>query len=454
MSRRPTATTLAALLALATVPGIAAGHAVSGDRFEAPVPLSLLLVGAGVTVALTALLVAARRESGPAESAEPRRLATLPADVVDAGRAAASAVFLVAFAAALYAGLSGEQTAVGNFATVFAWPLWLRGLALVALLVGSPWPTLSPWRTIYRLLSRLEGRPLGSREYPAWLAAWPAFVGFLLVFGVVENATVVPRSPRDTAVVLAVYALVMVCGAVTFGPTWLRRADPLAVFYRLLGRVAPLRLARTDGGYALTVSTPWAGCRPALEDFSLAAFVVAVVWTLTFDGLAETRAVTSLVAEVGPALGGRMGVLVALYAAGLFAAVGVLLVAAALGERLGGGRQPTAGFVAVAPTVLPIAAAYEVAHNYPLVFRNLGRLPAVAVDGPALTFLGWLSVPGFWWSQVVLLVVGHVVAVVAADAVARRRYGSRALRGHAPLVGVMVLYTMASLWVVSRPIVG
>ena len=63
--------------------------------------------------------------------------------------------------------------------------------------------------------------------------------------------------------------------------------------------------------------------------------------------------------------------------------------------------------------------------------------------------------PVFWGVQVLLVIAGHVVAVVAAHEVAIRRYGSLAgaRRGHAPLVAVMVGYTVLSLWIISRPVV-
>ncbi|MFB6244275.1 MAG: hypothetical protein ABEH80_09255, partial [Halobaculum sp.] len=114
---------------------------------------------------------------------------------------------------------------------------------------------------------------------------------------------------------------------------------------------------------------------------------------------------------------------------------------------------------AFAPTVLPIAAAYEVAHNYTYVVGSLGRLVGIALEPvasvPPLDPLGWLSIPAFWASQVALIVGGHVVAVVAAHRVAVDRFPSlsAARRGHLPLVVLMVGYTVLSLWIVSQPVV-
>ncbi|MFC6732932.1 hypothetical protein [Haladaptatus sp. GCM10025893] len=54
-----------------------------------------------------------------------------------------------------------------------------------------------------------------------------------------------------------------------------------------------------------------------------------------------------------------------------------------------------------------------------------------------------------------LIIVGHVVAVVAAHGVAIRRYATPSLarRSHVPLVALMVGYTVLSLWIISRPVV-
>ena len=101
------------------------------------------------------------------------------------------------------------------------------------------------------------------------------------------------------------------------------------------------------------------------------------------------------------------------------------------------------------------------AHNYPYVIRNLGQLVVISIqwispDVESVSLLGWLSLPVFWGSQVILIVVGHVIAVVAAHYVAVRRYDSPAAarRGHLPLVVLMVGYTVLSLWIISQPVVS
>jgi hypothetical protein len=356
--------------------------------------------------------------------------------------------------------------------------VWFRGLALVAVVIGSPWPVVSPWRLLYRGLCRLEGEEIALLAYPTRLGAWPALAGFLLVIGVIENLTVIPRSPRLTAVVIATYGLVTVGGAILFGPTWFDRADPLGVLYRLFGRVAPVEATRTDaGGVRIAVRPPWRGCRRPVAGPAEVAVVVAAVYTVSFDGVSDTERYQTVLFGVREAVGTGPATSVPLYLVGLAGFLGAFVATVKLGDRLGSGngrprevaadggagRDTPGGALAFAPTVLPIAAAYDVAHNYPYVLRSFGRLVELSVTGTGIAApvgsldpLAWLSLPAFWGSQVLLVVVGHVVAVVAAHRVARSRYPSTAAarRGHFPLVVVMIGYTVLSLWIVSQPVVG
>jgi hypothetical protein len=155
-------------------------------------------------------------------------------------------------------------------------------------------------------------------------------------------------------------------------------------------------------------------------------------------------------AALGDALGPDLATGVAVYLAGLVGFLAAYAAITALAGRIGGFERPARAFAA---TVLPIAAAYELAHNYGYVLTTIGRLPH-AVGGWGFDPLFWLSTEAFWWSQVALIVAGHVVAVLAADAAARERAPDlrSARTGHAPLVVLMVGYTVLSLWIISRPI--
>lgn len=230
---------LVALAGLALLPGVASAHGVATDEFRAPIPLDLLLAGAAWTVGITAVWLFAHGSvlEGPGR----RELGSVPPRAAAASRVVARGAFLLVFVAVLAAGLFGRQVQAENPATLFVWPVWFKGIALLAVVAGSPWRVLAPWRTIYDALARLEGSEIALLDdYSERLGAWPAFLAFVVVIGVVENLTVIPNSPRRTAILIAAGSLLLIVGGLCFGPAWFRQADPFDVLYRLLGRVAPV----------------------------------------------------------------------------------------------------------------------------------------------------------------------------------------------------------------------
>jgi hypothetical protein len=485
---RPVAgSTVVAVTVAALASGVVRAHDVTGSRFDAPVPLSLLFVGAAATVAVTAGWVAATDRSSTVRVG-PWPLATIGSREVSVVRIAIAGLFGAGVLVAVADGIVGRQVAAENLATVFTWPVWFRGLALVAVVVGSPWPLVSPWRTVYRGLCRLEGGTVSVFEYPERLGAWPALIGFLVLIGVIENLTVIPRSPRLTTVVVAAYGMVMIGGAALFGPRWFDRADPLGVLYRLFGRVAPITVRRADnGGRTVLLCPPWQDCRRPVSGVAIVTFVVAAVYTVSFDGFTDTALYQTLLFGVRDGLGTGPPTSVPLYLVGLAAFVAAFVAASRTSDAFAtsppdleevtadGGATPDATTpqlsvgdhrwrppsLAFAPTLLPVAAAYDVAHNYPYVIRSTGRLADLLIGGVGeavgtLDPLWWLPLPVFWASQVLLIVLGHVLAVVAAHRVALDRYASvrAARRGHLPIAVLMIGYTVVSLWIVSQPIVS
>jgi hypothetical protein len=447
-------------VSLVALAGVASAHQIRSSRFAAPIPLRFLFTGAGVTVAATAAWLG--RTGDTSSTARTWRApSVIPGPLAAGLRYGARAVFFIGFLVAIARGLFGPQVAAENFATVFAWAVWVKGVGLLSILIGSPWRVLSPWRTLYDGLTRLEGHDIALLDgYPSWLGHWPALCGFVVGIGIFENLTVIPRSPAATAVVIAGYAAAMVLGAVAFGEEWFQRADALSVLYGLFGRVAPIRFVEVDGGYRVTFHPPWTGCTQSVEGLGLVGFVVATVYTVSFDGFTNTPEYQTVLFGLRDALGTGPATSVLVYVLGLCGFVAAFVGVSAVMARVAGeGRRWRDTALAFAPTVLPIAAAYEVAHNYPFVIERLGRLVALAWSlalSPVepVTLLGWLSLPAFWVSQVLLIVAGHIIAVVAAHAVVVERYGTLARRAHLPLVALMVGYTVLSLWIISRPVVS
>jgi hypothetical protein len=163
---RPATLASTALAFLLAGTGLVAAHPGIGTKFDAPLPLPLLFAGAGLTVAATAgYLAVGEREVRTGE----RALGRLGPGTGRALRTLGAGGFLVLFVTALADGAFGRQVQLENLATVFVWPLWLKGVALVSVLAGSPWRVLSPWRATP---SRCASTPRGSaRGRPCWVCS-------------------------------------------------------------------------------------------------------------------------------------------------------------------------------------------------------------------------------------------------------------------------------------------
>jgi hypothetical protein len=191
-------------------------------------------------------------------------------------------------------------------------------------------------------------------------------------------------------------------------------------------------------------------------------FVILVLAGVAFDGLMETplwnelRRATSMPQTLG---------LVLLPLVFLAAYLGFVK----LSQLFGGGKgQLRLASLAAAYvySLVPIAIAYQVAHYYTLLLVQ-GQEIVRHISDPfgwgwnLFGTAGYEVNPGLvgaafvWYSQVALIVVGHVVAVYVAHLVALRMFGDRrkALRSQLPMLALMVLYTISSLWILSQPII-
>lgn len=417
-----------------------AAHDPPDSRFQSPIPLELLFLGAVAAVGATAVVLAL----GDASSRN-RRLPSSKIPLL-VGRMVATAS-RIAFAGTVtwvvFVGLFGDSTVI---TTPFVWVLWLKGIGLVAALLGNPWRRLSPWRAVYDL-----GEPTPRRDYPKWLGRWPAVAGFLLVAGIAENLTGLPADPQETALLVVGYALVMLVGATIFGREWFENADFFEVLYSLFGRVAPVTIDRTSGAYRVQLRPPWAGCTRPVADLATVTFVVATVYIVSFDGFMGTIKYDYLLGSVYALADSGSLTEPLTYVLGFLVFIAGYGLVVGLSERLGGSRFQ-GGLLALAPTLLPIAVGYEIAHTYPLLVREIVTVTAAVPGICPFEPLAWLSVPAFWGSQVLLIIVGHVVAVVAVNRVTARRYQLPA-RGHIPFTALMAGYTVLSLWVISLPVV-
>ena len=430
-----------------TARGVAA-HAgsLSGALEPAPVPLWLVVVTGGGVVGVSFLFTTLMTDHDTIRSLNAARL-RLPTPAGSAlasvGRLLGLAVLLVVLSLAFF----GPPDPLGNLAVLVVWVGWWAGYTMFTYLAVDVWDVLNPWRTLAGLV------PLDARSLPDRVGAWPSVVGLLLLVWV-EVVTPVAENPRILGSIVLAYSVVTVLGGAAYGDAWFERVDPVARVFRLYGLLAPIQ--RTDDGLSLSVPGTAVARDPDIVSGDDAAFVLALLWVTSYDGLVSTATWNELVAPI-VALGVPA---LLLYLLVVFVGFGAVVGAYRLAARLARRTAPTyvsADYVArwFAPSLLPIAAGYHLAHFLGYFLGLAPSLVVVAADplSPPAT-VPTLAVPGWFGTlQLTFVVVGHILAVWIAHGRAFELFTGRLqpIRSQYPFVVVMVAYTVSSLWIVTQP---
>jgi hypothetical protein len=368
--------------------------------------------------------------------------------------AAAAGVGLSGLGLVVAAGLFGDPSARSNVAPVAVWVVAWLVLPFAAALLGNFWSVVSPWRTIGRL-ARLDGRP-----GPGFLGIWPA-AGLFVAITWME--LVYPRSgdPGALGAAAVVYAALILGLALRVGiDRAVASSDAFGVYHRLLSSIAPFG-RRPDGRVG---RRGWLRALPVLPEWpGLAAFVVAMIGTVTYDGLSGTLWWDELSFDlVGTA---RNSIWFQSFA---LVTVVCLIGAAYLGaswwaSRIAGagGPRPLAVARSFAHTLVPIALAYAFAHYFTLVaFEGQLLIPALSDPlGLGWNLFGtidyqpnytWIPPVVVWYIQLAAIVGGHLTGVLLAHDRALARFaGPRAVRTQYAMLALMVALTTLGLTVLA-----
>ncbi len=484
-----------AIAALWLMPAGAARAHAFGERYDLPIPLSLFLAGAGATVLLTFVLMVMLLRAPPG-GGRPRVLHLSGGQRLGAlARCLGSllrVLSVLGFLFLLYAGFFGTQNTFKNIVPTLLWVgLWV-GMAYLAALLSNPWRLINPFGVLFdwadQAARRLFRRPRLSLElpYPGRLGAWPAAAG-LLILAWLELVSEGAEQPSALALGMILYGLYCFAGMAVFGRNvWLEHADVFTVAFGVLGRFAPLgprdpeRPTGSGGGWVLRI--PGSGLLSARAvPFSMLVFVLLMLSNVTFDGLLETPLWNALLEFVSTSTALRpmllelqsygVNLLGFVTTVGLVAFFGLflslyLLFAALMSRAAGGefGTIETARWFVL--TLVPIAIAYHLAH-YASFFALAGQLLIPLASDPlgrgwdlfgtahVHVDVGVISARFVWYTALVTIVVGHVIAVILAHIQAKRLLVSNrsVLMSQIPMLVLMVAYTMSSLWILSQPVV-
>ncbi|MHB1086570.1 MAG: hypothetical protein ACYCZ0_02370 [Minisyncoccota bacterium] len=461
---------LGSLLAI-SVPALALAHGF-GQRIDLPVPLYLYLFGGGAIVALSFIFLGlSSGRLSEALHAYPRfdlmrlrwfralssRVLLLPLKVV----------FVVILLSAIASGLWGNQNPAFNMLPTAVWIFFAIGVTFASALLGNIWSVVNPFKALYEwtgILLREAGFTRKQNVLPAALGVWPAVVLFF-AFRWIENVSLMSSDPRPLAMFVGIYALITFGGMAMFGKEeWLRRGDPFSVFFAFLSRFS-VTDAR-DG--TIYLRPPAVGLIHLKASFSEMVFILLMLSSVAADGMLTTPAFQNIFSSlIGYGLPwffvGTAG-LAFLFAAFLAVYYGFSFLTKVISRDASSTMEFARRFI---HSLLPIAVAYEIAH-YVSILVIEGQRALYLISDPFGR--GWnifgtadyeisytiLNLKILWNVQVALIVVGHVIAVVIAHAVAERFFKDRqkAFLSQYPMLALMIFYSCLSLWIMAQPIIA
>ena len=536
-------------MAMAIQPTPAEGHNDEGTHIMAGVPTWMAMVGLGLVIVLSHLLLR-RRHRAPSTRVGPRLALLRWAPLASLVRRRSLPLILqsgsiVVLLIIVGAGLFGSQRT--NIATVLTWTWWWALLVFVILTLGKGFCAICPWEGLASLVTSLSMRSRVKRlgfefRWPRPLRnLYPALVLFVLLtwFELGWQAT---KSPSMTAVMAAGMAVMAVAAALFFE----KRA--FCRYVCLVGRISgiyalfsPIELRPRSASVCRTCATvdcvsgneQHTGCpthlfpghlkentyctlctecvracphdnldlnvRPFGADllegrkryrWDEATLALVLLALTSFHGVTMTQHWNHIVGALRVFTGvGELAIFSALMglmiAAPLLLFLGTAYVSKWLASTASRSRRgnvpayaaagaavtmhaavPSAARIlrAFAYAVIPVALFYHLAHNGMHFFME-GQALLPALSDP----LGWgwdlfgtagraysplLSLKSIWCLQVTLIVIGHVYGVVVANRIAGQLFhGDAILRGLAPFVVAMILYSSLSIWLIAQPMI-
>jgi hypothetical protein len=448
-----------------------------GARYDLPISLALYLYAAAGVVVISFVLVVlfAGDQVGAKALQYPRRAVPALASLARTPwpRIVGGVIGVAGLVTIVIAGLFGSSNPLYNPAEYLVWIYFWAGLFIVSGIVGNLWYLVNPWAALYDAAHRLL------RVEAVWklpnVGVWPAAAAYFS-FACLELTTGMANRPWLVAVLALVYSAVTFAGMILFGRTeWLEHCEAFTVLFSIVGRFSPVEAERDETGRITTVYLrPWGVglLKPSATGWDRVVFVILMLSTLAFDGILATPSWQDFTITLEPIWlpMGQFGFFFVRTLGLVLLSVAFLLVFITFMELvIWFGRRAVdlkATVSAFALTLVPIALVYNAAHNYSyVVVQSQGLIPLLN-DPLQRGWHLWPAVAGLtpsfalaqastvWYAQVVLIVLGHVVAVYLAHLRAGERFrtAQRALLSQYPMLVLMVMYTMTSLWILAQPI--
>jgi hypothetical protein len=445
-----------------------------GERYDLPVPMQWVILAACGIVAASFFITPFFKPKAK-QPISPFNLD------LDASRKAFHAPLLRAWHQRLALGLScalllltwscaafGIEDPLMNFAPTFIWIVWWLGVSFACMVFGNFWPQIDPWMgfhlfakyvtehlTTHANKPHLKATDTTFLKWPESLGRWPACATLLLWCGL-EIVYPIAAMPHRLGVFIVLYSLYMWLGMFFFGPAqWRAHADGFSLYFELIGQARQMILTTFSPLFKQDKPKTVVGRNSAplkntthhsKSPLSTVALVIAMFTSVLFDGLHAGPAwlvfekfsshLPFLKHDVNGFITGALG-LVLLWSSLLMVYTLMCSLTLRLFFALPHYKRfqvqlnfSTLGLAySFLASLLPIAMAYLIAHNFSSLFIQGQNIIALASDpfGWGWNLLGTahfypdialIDAKLTWYVATFSIVIGHVISVLMAHRVA------------------------------------
>jgi hypothetical protein len=435
-------------------------------RTDLPIPEWLFGWAAAVVLVVSFLALAVLWPEPKLEGARGRRLFRLPgAIVVDV---VCGAVGVATLCVVVWAGLTGEETPSGNFASIFVFVTFWVGVAFASVLFGDVFRAFNPWRAIGRgvagLAKMIRGGDLPTPlPYPERLGRWPATIG-IFCFAWQELAASDGNLPEHVAIATLVYSAFTFVAMALYGvDRWIERGEAFSVYFNLFSRIAVFERR----GDEVWLRKPLSALTRLEQLPGTVPLLAVMIGSTSFDGAAEGEPWVSIAPDLSTFFQDHLGMspdgaLAVAYTIGLLLAVliiyGFYWLGIAGARTVGGGFSHGKLANSFVHSIVPIAFVYVAAHYFTLLLFEGQRIWPALSDPDGTGFEDWgvdytlLGANATWYWQVGFVVTGHVAALTLAHdrALALYKDAKEAVRSQYWMLAIMVGFTSLALWLLSQ----
>ena len=465
-----------------------------GQRYDLPLPLWLFVAGGALTVIISFIMIVL--------FVQPHRENYIPVKfnllknpigkflihpiIIGFIRFVFAALFILIVAT----GFWGSQNPLNNISIVMVWVVAWVGLAFICALLGNFWALINPWNTIFLFMengyNKISGGNLSRhKKYPIKLGYLPSFI-FFFCFAWLEINWSSSNIPSSVATAISVYSVFTFVGMWLYGrETWLKYGECFNLVYSLFSK-----FSITDGNIS-SKKREWFLRPPGLglliknnelPDTTLVYFILLLLSTVTYDGFTETKTFQTISLNYMEFIKNSSLIKAEIFGAHFFDTIALLSFPIIfiliygffiwLGAFMDEETERTLELARVfIYSIIPISIAYHLSHYISLLAIE-GQLAIRLISDPF--GLGWnlfntstyqtditiINAKFVWYFSVILIVMGHIIAVYLAHMEALRIFASRSqerygtLISQLPMIVLMIGYTMLSLWIIAQPIVG